>query len=123
MGAAAKFGRGVAGRRCLTVFLCLILLAAGLLAGAVSQSVQGHDYPTWSETSALSSEPCGKDGGNAAHPCCSAIAGCAAIALSGPVATSVPRLRPSLVVGPQQAPPPGHSVAPLFHPPKLSSLT
>lgn len=118
-----EIGRGLVGRRWLTLLLCLVLLVAGSLASAVSRPVQSQDYQAWSATSTLASVPCQTDGGSTVHVCCGAMAGCVSITFPDLAAAPSGASRPSLVAGPQKPPPAGRSVAPLYHPPKLFSLT
>lgn len=123
MGGEREIGRSLVGRRWLALLLCLVLLIAGSLASAVSPPVQSQDYQTWAAASTLAPVPCQTDGGNAGHVCCGAVAGCASMAFPDLAAAPAGVSRPCLVNGPSQAPPAGHSVAPLYHPPKLFSLT
>lgn len=111
-------GRSLGGRWWLALLLCLVLIAAGTLAGAVTVQTQGH--ATWLNAGTSDSSPCGSDSNNTAHICCGATAGCSSLALSD--VDAVPAVSPAhrLLVGPLEASPAGHLVAPPYHPPRLS---
>lgn len=124
MDGAVKLGKGKAGRRWLAVVLCLVLLVTGAPIGAVGHPVQGDNAAIWlNDVGAQSSYPCDENRGAFAEPCCGAMAGCESAALPALTIITGARLRPGAVAGLSQAPPRGLFVAPLYHPPRLSSLT
>ncbi len=120
MGGTAKIDRGATPWRWLAMVACLALLVTGQLT-ATSAAAASQGDQAWADTGTPASSPCGGDTTPIGYPCCAGGAGCLDAAVPGGAVGSVAGRSPQLVWWRQEQAV-GQAAAPLFHPPRLSSL-
>jgi hypothetical protein len=104
------------------MFLCLALILAGGFHAADITPVQSHEYQVHASTVDDHSDPCKTGSDHKWHTGCLASAGCINVMMTPDVTIAVANADRMIwpVASFALA---GHSITPLFHPPKLSAAT